>query len=485
MKENSKNELKKAVLAGMFWSYGELILAQVISFVVSVILSRILSPKDYGVIAIVTIFLAISDVFIINGLGNSLIQKKDVDETDYSTVFFMGLVLSGVLYLAVYLVSPLVATFYNMPNLDDYIRVLALRIPIASINTVQHAYVSKNLLFKKFFLSTLGGTITSAVVGILMAYKGCGAWALVAQTMTNTIIDTCVLFVTIPWKPKLLFSFKRCKPLFKFGWKIVVSELIQTLYNNLRSLAVGKKYTSADLAYYNKGQQMTNLVVTNVDASLSKVLFPAIANQQEDISVVRGITRRAIRISSFVMCPLLIGLIVVSEKVVILLFTEKWLSVVPYLQILCVANLFQPMHSSNLQAIKAIGRSDISLKMEIIKKTYSIIILMISIVYFEDPFAVAIGFVLSTFISIIVNSFPNKKLLSYGYKEQIRDILPHIALAISMGVIVRCVGRLVLTNIVVLIIQIIVGAIYYVVMALVLKFETALYMLNLIKMFRK
>ncbi len=476
-----EKNIKEKVVSGLIWSYAERFLAQGIGLIVSIILARVLSPSDYGVIAIVMIIITVLDVFVSGGLGSALIQKKDSDELDFSTAFYSGLLISCLSYVLLALAAPLIADFYNMEQLTLLIRVLGLRLPVAALNSVQQAFVSKHMIFKKFFFSTLFGTIASAVIGIIMAYSGFGVWSLVCQYLSNTCINSIVLLWILTWKPKLQFSFSRFKGLFKYGWKILVSDLIQTLYNNLRGLAIGKKYTSEDLAFYNRGEQFTNIIVTNVDLSINKVLFPAISQEQDNISTVKNMMRRAIKTSSFIMSPLLIGLAVVSNQVVLLLLTEKWLPCVPYLQILCIANLFQPVHSSNLQAIKAIGRSDISLKLEIIKKTYSIIILILSITLFNDPFAIAVGFVLSTLISVIVNAFPNKKLLGYGYLEQLKDVSPNLLTSVVMATIVYCVGLIDMPVLPELLVQIVIGAFAYYLISRITRNESLTYLVELIK----
>ena len=480
---DNNGSLRSKVLSGMFWSLGERLLAQGVTFLVSIVLARILLPEDYGAVSIVMIFISILDVFISSGLGTSLIQKKDTDEVDYSTVFYAGLVLAFFLYGFVFLFAPFLARFYKMPQITGYIRVLAIRIPIGAVNTVQHAYVSKHMIFKKFFFSTLGGTLVSAVAGIFMAYMGFGAWALIVQYLTNTFIDTCVLFITLPWRPKLMFSIQRCKKLVSFGWKVVVAGLIQEIYNNLRSLAIGKKYTPADLAFYDRGQQMTSLVVSNIDSSLTKVLFPTMAGTQNDVSNVKAIMKRSINVSTFLMCPLLLGLASVAEPLTILLFTEKWLPTVPYLRLLCLANIFQSIHSTNLQAMRAMGRSDLNLKVEVIKKSYSIAILIFTIVVFRSPIAVAAGFVVATFISVFVNSQPNYKLVGYGTWEQLKDISPYLLISAVMCIAVFFTGKLVPGVILKLVAQVGVGASVYILLALGFKLETAYYVLDLIREF--
>ena len=326
---------------------------------VSIILARMLDPSHYGAIALVTVFITFANMFVTSSFGNSLIQKKDADNVDFSSVFYFNIILGILVYAVVFIMAPYIAGYFNMEILCPVLRVLGLRLIVAGANSVQHAYVSKQMLFKRFFWSTLGGTIGSAILGITMAYMGFGIWALVVQYMFNSIIDTLVLWFTVKWRPKLAFSLKRLKNLFSYGWKFLVSSLLDTGYNELRSLVIGKMYTPADLAYYNKGKNFPNLIVTNVNSSIQSVLFPAMANCQDKKEQVKSMCRRSIRTSSYIMLPLMTGLALVAEPFVKLLLTEKWLQCVPYLQIACFTFAFMPIHTANLQAIKAMGRSDI------------------------------------------------------------------------------------------------------------------------------
>lgn len=483
MSEYQDKRLKNRVMSGLMWTFTERFFTQGISFIVSIILARILSPDDYGVISIITILITILNVFVTSGLGSSLIQKKNSDDLDFSTIFYAGLLFSIILYLLLFLSAPLISGFYKMPELKLLIRILGLQLPITAINSVQQAYVSKNLIFKKFFLSTLSGLFISAIVGIMLAYLGFGVWALVVQHLTNVAINTIVLFIILPWKPKAMASLARFKELFTYGWKILASDLIQTIYSDLRSLAIGKRYTAADLAFYNRGQTFVNMIVANIDASIIKVLFPAISNAQDNTNSVKRMTRRSIQISSYVISPLLIGLAVIAKPLVQLLLTEKWLPSVPYIQILCLANLFQPMHSANLQAIKAIGRSGVLLRLELFKKTYSVIILILSIILFSDPFMVAVGFVISTFLSIIVNAYPNKKLLDYGYIEQLKDIFPNLLMSFAIGGLVHAISYIEMPVVLLLVLQINLGIIFYIVLSLIFRNESMFYLGDTIKSF--
>lgn len=291
MSENNQN-MKSKVLSGLFWKFAERILAQLVSLVVSIVLARLLLPEDYGAVSLVTIFITLANVFVVDGLGVSLIQKKDADDVDFSTVFYFNIVFSCAIYFLLYLFAPVLAAFYDMPILCPVVRVLGLKIPIAGINSVQQAFVSRKMIFKKFFFSTLIGTVISAVVGIAMAYYGFGVWALVCQYLINSVIDTIVLWLTVRWRPIRTFSIERMKGLFSYGWKLLVQSLLVTLYGNLRSLVIGKVYSSADLAFYNKGGQFPNLIVTNVDSAINSTLFPAMSKEQNNTERVRAIARR-------------------------------------------------------------------------------------------------------------------------------------------------------------------------------------------------
>ena len=279
---------RKNITKNFFWRFAERCGAQGIAFVVSIVLARLLAPEAYGIIALVTVFTNILNVFVDSGMGNALIQRKNADDTDFSTVFFFNMLLCTVLYMGMFVAAPWIAAFYKDPELTGVIRVLSLTLIISGVKNVQQAYVSRTMQFKKFFFSTLGGTIGSAVIGIAMAYAGFGVWALVAQQIFNQAVDTIILWITVKWRPKLKFSFKRLKKLFAYGWKLLVSSLLDTVYNNIRQVIIGKVYSSADLAYYNKGKHLPYLVITNVNVAIDSVLFPAISSKQDEIDRVKA-----------------------------------------------------------------------------------------------------------------------------------------------------------------------------------------------------
>ena len=476
-------DTKQSVFSNMIWRFAERCGAQIVQFIVSIVLARILAPEAYGIIALVTVFTTILQVFVDSGLGNALIQKKDADDLDFSTVFYTNIVICLVLYIGIFISSPTIARFYDDLNLIPVIRVLSLTLVISGVKNVQQAYVSKKMIFKKFFFATLLGTIGAAFLGVIMAINGMGVWALVAQQLFNLSLDTIILWITVKWRPKLCFSFKRLKKLFSFGWKLLVSSLIDTVYNNVRQLLIGKLYSSADLAYYNRGKQFPNLIVQNINNSIDSVLLPTMSQEQDNKEKVKNMTRKAIKTSVFIMAPLMMGLAFTSKNVVTLILTEKWLECVPYLCIFCITYMFYPIHSANLNAINAMGRSDLFLKLEIIKKIVGIVLLLVTIKI--NVLAMALSLLVSSVISQIINSWPNKKLLGYSYIDQLKDILPSIMLAIFMGVVVYIIGFIKLPTILSLILQIIVGIIVYIVGAKLLKIDTYEYLISVIKGYLK
>lgn len=463
----------KKILNGLVWRFLERSAAQGVAFVISIVLARLLEPKVYGTIAMVTVFTTLLQVFIDSGLGNALIQKKDADDIDFSTVFYFNVGLCLFLYLAMFLLAPYIALFYKIPELTGIVRVLSLTIVISGVKNIQQAYVSRHMLFKKFFFSTLGGTIGAAVIGIWMAYHGLGVWALVVQNIFNQFVDMTILWITVGWRPKKLFSWNRLKELYSYGWKILVAAFIDTAYRDLRSLIIGKMYSGEDLAFYNKGQQFPKLVITNINSSIDSVLLPSLSDEQDNIKNLKAMTRKSIQVSTYIIAPMMVGLAMCAKPLIALVLTEKWLPCVPYLRIFCFSFAFYPIHTANLNAIKALGRSDIYLKLEVIKKVIGIV-LLVSTMWISVE-AMAYSLLISSILSQIINSWPNKKLLGYSYFEQIKDIMPQVVLACVMGVLVHCISLFTLSNIIMLTLQVFAGVVFYIVFSYIFRLESYRY----------
>lgn len=474
---------KENVVNNFIWRFAERCGAQVVTFIVSIVLARILSPEDYGTIALVTVFTTILQVFVDSGLGTALIQKKDADDLDFSSVFYFNIVVCMVLYAGMFVAAPYIARFYNDMTLTPVVRVISLTIVIFGVKGIQQSYVSRHMLFKRFFFSTIGGTIFSAFLGIGMAYAGLGVWALVAQQLSNAAIDTLILWLTVKWRPKRIFSWRRLIHLLSFGWKLLISALLDTVYNNLRNLIIGKIYSSADLAYYNQGDRFPKVIVTNINTSIDSVLLPSMSSVQDDRERVKSMTRRAIKTSTYIMAPLMMGLAFCAAPIVQLILTDKWLPCVPYLQIFCLTYMFWPIHTANLNAINSLGRSDLFLKLEIVKKVVGMILLLCTMRI--SVMAMAYSLIISSILSQIINSWPNRRLLNYGYLEQLRDILPAILLAVGMGVLVSFIRLLGLNPALTLVIQIPLGAVIYIAGSVILKLESFEYLLDMVKGFTR
>lgn len=475
--------MSKKILSNFIWRFLERCGAQLVQFLVSIVLARILLPKEYGTVALLTAFITILTVFIDSGLSNALIQKKDADDKDFSTVFYVNMLFCVIIYLLLFFAAPFIADIYSNPEMTAYIRVIGVTLLIAGVKNVQTAYVSRNLIFKRFFFATLGGTVGAGVVGIVMAYNGFGVWALIAQSIFNNAVDTLILWLTVKWRPKRMFSFERFKGLFSYGWKLLVSSLIETVYNNIRTLIIGGRYSKKDLAFYDRGYQFPNVIVNNINVSIDSVLLPAMSNVQNDKAHVKAMTRRAIKTSTYLIAPLLMGLAFTATPLIRFVLTEKWLPAVFFVRIFCITFTFYPIHTANLNAIKAMGRSDMYLKLEIIKKIVGVSILLAT--FWISVEAMAYSMLLTTLISMIINTWPNKKLLNYSYFEQMKDIIPGILLAVFMGACVLPIEFIGLPDVVTLCIQIPLGAVIYIAGSKMFKMESFEYLWTLIKSFFK
>lgn len=479
---SDNQSLRKKTISGALWKFGERTIYQIANFIVSIILARLLLPEDYGIIALVSVFITICDKLVVSGFATSLIQKKDADNLDFSTVFFFSVAMALVLYAALFFSAPLIADFYSAYDramLIAVIRVMGIQILATAVNSVQSAYVSNTMQFKKTVPSTIIATTLSAAVGIWMAYAGYGVWALVAQYCVNVVTVMVVLWIVVRWRPDFAFSMQRFKSLFSYGWKIFVASIIKVLYNDLRSLVIGKFYTAEDLAFYNKGQSFPQLVESNVSGTIESVLFPAISKRQTSREDMLAILRRAIKTSTYILMPLLAGLAAVARPLISLLLTDKWLPSVPYMQIICVTFMFMPIEIDNLQAIKAMGRSDIALKLEIIKKIIGVALLVASIPF--GVMTIAISLLVGAVINAIVDAVPNKKLLGYGVGRQVWDILPSLLMSAVMFACVYPLSLLPIGRVAMLALQIVTGVVVYVILSLITRNDSMRYILALVK----
>lgn len=454
----------KGLINNLIWKFAERITAQLVTLVISVILARLLDPSHYGIIAIVTIFISIANVFVSDGLGSALIQKKDADSLDFSSVLYFNIGISIILYFILYLFAPVIANFFGegYELISPVLRVLGVRLIFSAINSVQQSYIAKQMIFKKFFLATLLGTVVSAFVGISMAYQGFGVWALVGQYMTNTTVDTIVLAISLKKKPLLNFSFDRVRNLLGFGSRVLMTALVVQGYQELRALIIGKLYSTQDLAFYDKGKQFPNLLVVNINASISAVLFPKLSSEQNNSAKIKAITRQSIRFGTYVLSPILLGLAAVADTFVVVVLTEKWLPCVHLMQMMCVFYLFQPIQTANTQAMKAVGQSKTILHLEIIRDVIQLIVL--AVVMWISVDAIVASMAILSFFYVFVNAYPNKKIIDYSIKEQLGDLFPGLAISLVMAVSVLLIGHftLQLPALVRLIVQVVSGGLIFI-----------------------
>ena len=472
----------RIVLKNLFWRYAERFLAQIVTFVVSMVLARILGPKEFGVVALINVIVGFLDVFSTRGFNQALIQKDNIDDLDYSTIFIFNMCINSILYLIVFAASPIIANFYDDNNLVWMIRVLSIRILITGFNAIQQAYVQRNMLFKKFFYSTLGGTLFSAFIGVVMAVNGMGAWSLVCQSLSNTVIDTFVLFLTIDWKPHLMFSIKRLKKLYLFGIRMFFYALIEAVYNQLRSLIVGKIYSSADLAYYNKGQELPGVVINNVQASAGNVFFSALS-REENVPNIKKKVREYYSAMLFVIAPLLLGLIALSNQIIEILYSSKWIESVPYLIIYSCSYLTWVPQMPMLQALNAMGMARRTLWISIIHRTIGFTLLFLAM--FRGPFYIACSALIADIVITIIIYFIVKSILDYQVREFVADTWKTLLQAVLMMVIVTWFSNTLVNIYLSCILSVFIGIVVYVFLSVILGNKCYIKIVNIYKEYRK
>lgn len=470
--------LKRQTFSGFIWMFMERIGAQVVTFVVSLVLARILLPDDYGIVALAQIFINLANIFVMQGLNASLIQRDEAEDLEYSTAFIANLVLSIGLYAILFFASPLLAQYYRKPVLTPIFRVLALRLPIGALNAIQRAYVSRNLLFKKFFFSTLGGTIVSAFVGIGMAVAGFGPWAIVGQYLTNSTIDTVVLWFTVSWHPKKMFSSVKLKEMIGFGWKVLAAAFFNELYLELRSMVIGKGYSSEDLAYFNRGKQFPQLFYTNIASAITSVMFPVMSMKKDNNTGLKSNLSSSIRVSCYVLFPILTGLAVVASPLVKLILTDKWLPCVPFLQAYCISYAILPIQSIQEQLYKAKGRSDIVLKLFFVEKVVGILTIIATMNI--SIWAIAIGMVMTSFFATIVHTIPMRKVINYTLLDLVKDLLPDVVMSAGMAIVVYLLGMIPGRTIITLFIQVVGGIMFYLIVSMLTRSKSFKMLLDLV-----
>ncbi len=475
----AESNLKGKVVNGLFWKFLEQAGYQGIQFVVALILARLMTKEEYGTISLIMIFITVANTFVQSGFATALIQKQNIREEDYSSVFWLTLLLSAVCYVILFFSAPFIASYYAVPVLTPLVRVMGFVLFPGAVISIQTAYVSRNLQFDRLFRSTMLAVIISGVVSIAMAFFHYGVWAMAAQQLIYYIVLMLALLVTLPWKPKFLFRMQRVRDLFSFGWKILVSGLIDTLWQNVYGLIIGKKYSSGDLGIYTRGEQFPKLLTTNLTAAIQSVMLPAYSKLQDDPPALKNAARRSVRLSAFLVFPMMAGMFAVAKPMVTILLTDQWGAAVPFLCLMCVNYAILPIHAINLQLINACGHSEWFLRLEIIKKLLGIVILFISLPY--GIFPMLVWKVIDEYLCLILNAFPNRILLNYGPLGQAKDMLPSFFCSLLMGILTFYVQQLSLPVLLTLLLQLIVGVISYVILSFFFNREPMIYLLRLLQ----
>lgn len=450
--------LKQKTISGLLWSFIDSFASQGVQFIVGVILARLLSPREFGLIGMLTIFIAVSQSFIDSGFTSALIRRKNCTQDDYATVFYFNIIVSLVLYLLLFLLSGAISSFFNEPQLKSLIQVLGIGLIFNSLAIIQRTILTKELNFKLQMRVSVFSSLGSGILAVFMAFQGFGVWSLVALTLSRFGFTSFFLWVWSKWKPIWVFSRKSFNELFSFGSKLLVSGLIDTIYRNVYNLIIGKYFSAVELGFYSQADQFQSLPSQNLNGIITRVSYPVLSSIQNDNSQLRSAYKKLIKSTMLITFVLMLGLCAVAKPLILTLIGEKWLPAVIYLQLLCFVGMFYPLHALNLNMLQVQGRSDLFLRLEIIKKIIAIPAIVIGI--FFGIKIMILGMLVNTLIAYYLNSFWSGKLIGYSFSEQVKDILPGFLLALTVSAIVFLIGIVViLSPAFLLILQITTGAV--------------------------
>jgi O-antigen/teichoic acid export membrane protein len=420
--------LKKIALQGVFWTFLQQFGTQIVKFVVSIVLARLLMPSEFGLIAMINIFISVGNAFIKSGLSNSLIRTKELDEKDLSTVFFFNVFISFFIYSIVFILAPYISKFYSQPELTDLVRVYSITFIINAFGMVQLARLTQKLNFKTQLLVSLPSLVISAVIGIYMAYEGYGVWSLVCMSIIQSFMSTLQLWLHSKWKPIMVFSIEKFKKHWNFGYKLLLAGLLDSIFVNSYAIIIGKFFAPAQVGFYNRADSLKQLPVTNIGAILNKVTYPLFASIQDDDIRLKSVYKRIMKLVIFLVAPTLFIMAALAEPLIRFLFTEKWLPSVPYFQILCLKGIVYPISVYNLNILGVKGRSDLFLKLEVVKKILLVVILYISFQF--GIYGLLIGSVIFSILALFINTHYSGKFINYNASQQARDLMPAIFLAV-------------------------------------------------------
>lgn len=473
--------MNNSVIKSLIYKFSERFAVKGLGLVISIILARLMAPEAFGQIAILTVVINLSLIFIEGGLSSALVQSNEVDDRDFSTVFYLSMLVSALLVLILHLIAPLVAAIYRSPELTEPLKAYSFALFPMAFNSIQTAHIQREMRFKEMMLCNLAACIGSGVIGIWLALKGLGLWALVVYYVAQIIISGAAMFWFIRWLPKSRFSMDSARRLYRYGIRILGSSLITALYADIRPLIIGRKFSTEQLGYYDRGQRFSTTVSINLDTALQSVMFPVLSRAQDDKEQFLAILRRTRSLGAFVTFPLLLGMAAVAEAMVKLLLTEEWLPCIIFTQLLCAAELQLPLTSTNLVAIKATGRSDVLFRLSVLRVSLMLVILMVSVFAFDSMIAITVGYIISAWLDTFITSAVIQKMLSYKVSQQFSDVWKTIVSAAVMAIAVYTFGSVSMHPAILLCLQILLGVLVYVGMSLLLKNESIMYLMNFLR----
>lgn len=473
------NQSKEKVVSAFSWKFVERLSVQGASFLVTLILARLLTPGDYGVIALITVFISLANTFVQGGFNTALIQKKDATQEDFFSVTVFTLLVAIILYVVLFILAPWLAKFYAMPEITNIVRVMSLLLIPAAINSVQVAYVTKDLRFRILSTSSLISTGLAAIIGISMAYCGFGAWALVAQQVSVQLLSCITILIMTKWSPKGRFSAQSIKELIPYGSRILCGNLLVTLFLNLRSMIIGRLYSSEALGFFNRGKQFPQAVMESINGTIQSVLLPVYANEQDHREKMLKMVRLSIQVSSYLIFPMMIGLACVAPALVELLLTDNWLPCVPFLQLFALSYMCQPAQLSTAQAYRATGDSKTTLHLEFARKVAEIVLLVISLRY--GTIAIALSSVAAGVVALAMAFVPNVRILHYTIREQLADLVPALIMSLAMGGSVLWIGQIDSSAWLRLVLQVMSGVLVYFLISLIFKPKAFTFILDILK----
>lgn len=475
-------QLKNKTVTGIMWSFIDLMANQGIQFIIMIILARLLAPENFGLLGMVIIFISLSQTLIDSGFSQALIREKNVKRIDYSTVFIFNMLFSIIIFILIYCLAPFVSDFYNEPKLTSILRVISLIVFFQALSIIPRTILTKQMDFKSQTKVSLVSSITSGLLAIILAATGFGIWALVIRIVSQKILETIMLIYINKWRPVFEFSRKSFTKYFGFGWKLLLSSLIDTTYNNIYYVIIGRIYTTRELGFYTNARQIRDAVNQGITKSIQRVTYPVMSSIRTEEERLKYGFKKIIKVTAFLFFPIMLGLAAISEQLLVMLMGEKWLPAVEYFQLLCIAAILFPMHAINLNILKVKGRSDLFLKLEVIKKVMTTIALIITIILDLGVSSFIVTAIITSHLGLFINTYYSGKLINYGSIEQVKDLLPAYILSFFMGILVFFIGLKIDSYfIVIIIVQVIVGMIIYGGLSKLFRIKELEEILNLLK----